>query len=81
MSEVTTLEELDSLNDGELVRGYWDGYRNTAQFASRDKGYWHGYLNGQVDGGHIPRPSEAQMTLARLSVQRGDFAAIFATKQ
>jgi hypothetical protein len=45
----------------------------------KDQAYWHGYLNGQVDRGLAPISPE-QVTLARLAVERGDFAAIFGGK-
>jgi hypothetical protein len=67
-AEVTTLEELDSLDQAALLRGYSAGLKNDADFSEREKGYWHGYLNGLVDGKHSARPSEAQMKLARAYV-------------
>jgi hypothetical protein len=80
MKAITTLEELDAL-DGDAML---DGYRAGLGFAQinymrKDQAYWHGYLNGQVDRGLAPISPE-QRQLARLCVERGDFAAIFGGK-
>jgi hypothetical protein len=77
MNEVTTLEELDSLDSDLMVQGYRAGLGFISiNYTVKDKAYWHGYLNGQVDRGLAPI-SPAQQQIARLCVERGDFLAMF----
>mgnify|MGYP006362170501 CR=1 FL=1 len=66
MSEVSTMAELASLNDAEVLAGYRHGLDGLL-IAERhkDKGYTHGYLNGLVDSGRVRHPSDAQRQLAR----------------
>ena len=66
---ITTVKQLDSLNEETLVRGYLAGYNNTPNYTETDQAYWHGYLNGQCDGKHMPI-SEEQRALARAFVDR-----------
>ena len=77
--EVTTLDELATLDSDECVAGYNAGRKNVADFTQRSKSYWHGYLNGLVDGGHA-HPSEAQRKLiqaCRADPSRGPFVRVF----
>tara|TARA_R110000823_G_scaffold226788_2_gene354338 strand:+ start:5165 stop:5521 length:357 start_codon:yes stop_codon:yes gene_type:complete len=67
---VTTLEELQTLDEAALVRGYRAGLSNSADWTERERGYWHGYLNGMVDGGHA-KTSREQAELAHEYVKRG----------
>lgn len=77
MNEVTTLEELDSLDSDLMVAGYLAGLgRKQVNYMQKDKAYWHGYLNGQVDSKQMPI-SEAQCKIARFVVERGDMRVIF----
>lgn len=73
---MTTVDELRTLNDAEIVRGYGDGRRNEADFSATDKGYWHGFLNGLVDGTHA-QPSPAQMQLVQAMLDSGEFRKLF----
>jgi len=66
---VTTVEELQTLDEAAMVRGYRAGLGNAADFTERERGYWHGYLNGLVDGGHAKASAE-QAELARASANR-----------
>ncbi len=68
--EIKTLEELDSLDEKALVRGYFAGRSGDANYSETDKAYWHGYLNGLVDSGKSS-PSGAQRQLAAEYVRRG----------
>ena len=68
---VTTIEELNALNDGELIKGYQDGCRNIQLNSSvLSQSYLHGYNNGQADFGYSPVSIE-QQELARLIVNDG----------
>jgi hypothetical protein len=50
---VTTIAELDTLDDAEILEGYMDGLRGEPEPGdNRSKAYWHGWRNGFVDGGH-----------------------------
>lgn len=61
---VTTLAELNALDQDEILRGYRAGFNDAAAFTERGRGYWHGYLNGLADSGRA-QPSPEQMALAR----------------
>lgn len=43
---VTTVAELETLDEAMLVRGYRDGFKNSANWCEVGRAYWHGYLNG-----------------------------------
>ena len=60
---VTTLEELNSLDDKEVIEGYFDGFEDWPCGDNRSRAYWHGWRNGRVDGGHA-QPDHAQQLLA-----------------
>lgn len=67
---VTTVIELQSLDEQLMVDGYWAGRENHLDATRTDPSYIHGYLNGLVDGGHA-RISSAQELLGREYVQSG----------
>jgi hypothetical protein len=67
MKAVTTLAELAALDQDAIVTGYLAGYSNEPNYTRRDQAYWHGYMNGQVDGGYMPK-SDEQAELARVYV-------------
>lgn len=59
---ITTVEELDLLDDEEIVEGYRDGRRGELEpGGNRSLSYWHGWRNGAVDGGH--RAIDAAQTI------------------
>ena len=62
--------ELQSLDEGLLVKGYHAGFKNAADFSMRDAAYWHGYFNGMVDGKHMQGTPE-QYRFAREYVDSG----------
>ena len=75
-SPVTTLEELDALDDTEMLEGYDDGYENQpAPNGNRSKAYWHGWRNGMADGRHMeidPAMRElAKQVVARSKTKSG----------
>lgn len=68
---VTSLEELDALDDAEMNEGYNDGRANEPEpQGNRSKAYWHGWRNGLVDGKHAV-PDAAQMRLVAKVIARG----------
>jgi hypothetical protein len=71
---VTTTEELRTLDEAAMVRGYRAGLGNAADWTERERGYWHGYLNGMGDGGHAKASAE-QAELARACVNGGALKA------
>lgn len=62
--KITTLEQVDAMDDDLLVAGYRAGLRNQPDYTQTNQAYWHGFNNGQVDGKHAPITAE-QMELAR----------------
>lgn len=69
MKAVTTLEQLAALDGDTMLAGYLAGYHNEPNYTRREQAYWHGYLNGQVDGGYMPK-SDEQAQLARAYIAR-----------
>lgn len=67
---VTTVIELQALDEKLMVEGYAAGRQNRMDITQTDPAYHHGYLNGLVDGGHAEL-SPAQALLARDYVQSG----------
>ena len=62
---VYTLADLESLNDEEILEGYWDGRENEPEPGNnRSRSYWHGWRNGRLDGG-FAQSDAAQMGLAK----------------
>lgn len=51
---VTTLEDLDALDDAEIIEGYHDGRGGEPEPGdNRGRAYWHGWRNGAADAGRI----------------------------
>lgn len=74
---IETLNELDTLDHGEVVEGYFDGRKNEPEPGNnRSKSYWHGWRNGMVDGHHAEKDAAqarlAHAFLKRLRLQSGD---------
>ena len=67
MPPITTIEQLNTLDQESIVPGYLAGFKNNPDYTRKEQGYWHGFLNGQVDGGFIPI-SDEQRILARALV-------------
>ncbi len=64
---VETLEDLATLDDREVIEGYWagkDGWPEPGN--NRTRSYWHGWRNGAVDGKHRKKDA-AQAKLASLA--------------
>lgn len=67
---VTTLTDLDTLDDVEVVEGYHDGRSGSGEPGNnRSRSYWHGWRNGRVDGHHQPKDA-AQAELAHEYLRR-----------
>lgn len=50
---VTTVADLETLDDDEMIEGYRDGKAGEPEPGdNRSRSYWHGWRNGAVDGGH-----------------------------
>lgn len=66
---VTTLAELDALDEAEMVEGYQDGFAGEPEPGdNRSKSYWHGWRNGHSDRSH--KSDAAQHALAKAVVRR-----------
>jgi len=61
---VTTIIELQALDEELVVEGYQAGLKNHQDLAQTSPSYLHGYLNGLVDGKHAA-PTPSQHLLAR----------------
>jgi ribosome modulation factor len=62
---VSTLADLDTLDETEMLEGYRDGLANEPEpGGNRSRSYWHGWRNGMADRGLRP-VDEAQRDLAR----------------
>lgn len=60
---VTTIDDFVTLDQGEVLEGYLDGFHGGPSPGSdRSRGYWHGWRNGQVESGRS-RPDAAQLAL------------------
>jgi len=61
---VTTIEELNAMDNAEIVEGYGDGFSGDAEPGdNRSKAYWHGWRNGRNDRAGVSEPD--QIVLAR----------------
>jgi len=64
---ISTLADLASLDDSEIIAGYFDGRENFRCGDNRSLSYWHGWRNGRCDGGHA-KSDWAQQKLAAEAV-------------
>lgn len=68
MIPITTLEQLNALDESAILDGYRAGMGFVdVNYTRKDQAYWHGFLNGQVDRGLAPISPE-QQELARVVV-------------
>lgn len=69
---VTTVDELRTLDERDIVSGYWAGYRGDGQEPGVEfnRDYWHGWRNGMVDSGRM-KPDDAIAKLASDAVSSG----------
>lgn len=50
---VTTIWQLEHLDEAEMLDGYHDGLNNEPCGNNRSTSFWHGWRNGMVDKGHM----------------------------
>lgn len=71
---VCTKEDLDTLNDDDIVEGYFAGREGDPEpGANRGRAYWHGWRNGMMDSGHMEIDSAARKLVHEIA-PRGVFA-------
>lgn len=71
---VETVADLDTLDSGEMVEGYFDGFKGEPEpGGNRSRSYWHGWRNGATDGKHREIDA-AQRRLAHEVVSSGRHA-------
>ena len=46
---VSTMDDLESLNDADIKEGYRDGRAGDPCGDNRSRSYWHGWRNGMMD--------------------------------
>lgn len=61
---VRTCQDLETLNDAEVLEGYWEGRQNGPCGDNRSRSFWHGWRNGMIDGHHMQK-DDAASALAR----------------
>lgn len=62
---VTTLAELDALDDAECVEGYFDGRDDAPEPGNnRSRSYWHGWRCGMMDAGRLDVPEAHRALIA-----------------
>ena len=58
---VASLAEFTLLDEGEILKGYFDGFHDAPEPGSdRSSSYWHGYRNGRFDNGSLPLDAAAK---------------------
>ena len=67
---VSTLAELDALNEDKILEGYQSAEAGDPEpGANRGKAFWHGWRNRMIDIGAIPHDAES-VRLVREFVKR-----------
>lgn len=62
---VQTVAEFKTLDDGDMLEGYLDGFHATGTpDSSRSRSYWHGWRNGMIESERMP-PDVAYQQLNR----------------
>lgn len=52
---VETIPDFKSLDDGDVLEGYLDGFHGApAPDSTRSRGYWHGWQNGMIESNRMP---------------------------
>lgn len=61
---VNTVAEFKTLDDGEVLEGYLDGFHAAGTpDSTRSRSYWHGWRNGMIESHRMP-PDTAYIRLA-----------------
>ena len=72
---VYTIADLETLDETEILEGYWDGRKNEPEPGNnRSRSYWHGWRNGMLDGGFRDKDA-AQASLAHEYLSRSNHDA------
>ena len=69
---VATVAELVTLDDAEMVDGYFDGFADEPCGDNRSRAFWHGWRNGMMDKGRLEKDNTA-CALAQEVVDTGFF--------
>jgi hypothetical protein len=77
---VSTIADLESLNDDEILEGYLAGSQNLPCGDNVSRSYWHGWRNGMVDFQHM-KPDYHMMYLAKEAINNGYLAGCFRLKK
>lgn len=56
--------DLATIDEAEILEGYWDGRTNEPCGGNRSRSYWHGWRNGMMDAHHL-KGDKASAALAR----------------
>ncbi|WP_342616978.1 hypothetical protein [Rhodoferax sp. GW822-FHT02A01] len=70
MEEVTTLAQLNALDQDAIVEGYLHGLHGTPNHTRQDQAYWHGYFNAHSDRNGPPTPGQQQLAREVVNAMR-----------
>lgn len=70
MEEVTTLAQLNALDQDAIVEGYLHGLQETPNHTRSDQAYWHGYSNARSDRGEQSTPGQQQLAREVVNAMR-----------
>jgi hypothetical protein len=73
---VSTLADLDSLNEADILEGYLSTQRGDPEPGeNRGRAFWHGWRNRMMDMGEL-RPDSASCNLAHEYLEAGRLRAL-----
>lgn len=75
MEEISTLAQLDALDQDAIVLGYRHGLREVADHTRTDQAYWHGYMNAHSDRNGYSTPAQQQLAREYVASMRQKKAA------
>ena len=61
MEEISTLAQLNALDQDAIVMGYRHGLGDIADHTRTDQSYWHGYMNAHSDRNGYSTPAQQQL--------------------
>lgn len=69
---VSTLADLESLDEGQIIEGYSEARRGDPEPGpNRGRSYWHGWRNRMMDYGEIKRDAASRQLIREyLAAQR-----------
>lgn len=66
----STLRDLLTLDEGEVMAGYFAGLRGDPEPGNTaTRSFWHGHRNGLVDGGHCDKDQHQSALAADVSLR------------